>query len=69
MKEWRVDFICCGRDDGHEWYESWAEADAARNAYTTGPAVYQSGTPIHQGHERAAIVSRVQVVPPKREIE
>lgn len=48
-KRWRVDFICCGRDDGHQFFDSWKTADALRTSYVKK---------LHTNdHERSAILT------------
>lgn len=51
MADWTLRLICCGRDDGTECFDTWNEADAFRESYTTGPGVGPDG------HDRAAILT------------
>jgi hypothetical protein len=53
---WWVDFVCCGRADGQADFDSWDEADSAREAYCTGPGVDPRGCSGdgRSGHQRAA---------------
>ena len=44
---WVLQLICCGHDDGTERFQTWDQADAFRNDYTS------PGT----GHERSGILS------------
>lgn len=66
-ESWEVRFICCGRDDGNTIVNSYAEADAIREAYTSGVGVNPHGySEAHKhdgGHQRAAIVSRFSTSP------
>lgn len=52
---WRIDLICCGRDDGAMFTQTWEQADGFRESYCTGPGVSVGGS---HGHVRSAIVSR-----------
>lgn len=58
-KPWRLKLICCGRDDGTETFATREQADAFREAYTSGPSVdphgYSAAYP--NGHQRAAILT------------
>ena len=47
MKEWKLRLICCGRDDGEWFFDTWEEADRFRDSYTNA-----------YGHDRAAILER-----------
>jgi hypothetical protein len=61
---WRVSFTCCGRDGGHVVAPTWVEADAAREAYTSGAGVHPNGysAPDYEtGHRRSATVTRQPV--------
>lgn len=51
-KPWRLRLVCCGRDDGEEFFATWEEADSFRQSYTSGPGVGMGG------HDRAAILER-----------
>ena len=42
---WRVDLICCGRDEGHVVRQTWFEADEFRNSYIDA-----------EGHDRQGVV-------------
>jgi hypothetical protein len=53
---WRVRLICCGRDDGEIWRDTWEEADQFRQDYTSGAGVGDPQRPWHGGHIRAGIV-------------
>lgn len=44
---WRLDLICCGREDGHIVRETWDEADEFRKSYIDAG-----------GHDRQAILVR-----------
>lgn len=44
-KMWRLRLVCCGRDDGIEYFETWKQADEFREAYCDAG-----------GHDRAAIL-------------
>ena len=59
-KPWRLDFICCGREDGHKTFATYEEADAFRDGYTSGPGVDHRGygTTEPSGHQRAAILTQ-----------
>ena len=60
LKRWRVRLICCGRDDGIMSFDTYEEAEAFRETYTSGPGVHTLGysAPEHSsGHRRAAIIS------------
>lgn len=57
--EWLVRLICCGRDDGSQVVRTWDEANAFREAYTSGVGVKGPDWPWAGGHERSAIVSRL----------
>ena len=52
-KPWRLALICCGRDDGVEWFATYEEADAFRESYTSGPGVDEPG-----GHDRSTILDK-----------
>jgi hypothetical protein len=57
---WRVRLICCGRDDGDIFRETWKEADEFRNSYTSGPGVrHFDGRAWRDGHDRAGIIERI----------
>jgi hypothetical protein len=51
-----VRLTCCGRDDGKHGPCSWAEADAFRESYLSGPGVKDPEHPGRGGHERSAII-------------
>lgn len=48
-KPWRLRLICCGREDGFEYFNSWTEADAFRLSYCAA-----------DGHDRQAVLSRTE---------
>ncbi len=56
---WKLRMVCCGRDDGTMYFETWEEADSFRESYIKGQAVdphgYSGSGP---GHQRAAVLSR-----------
>lgn len=56
---WRVRLICCGRNDGDIFRDTWEEADQFRQAYTSGPGVAAPGQLRHGGHVRAGIIERI----------
>ena len=56
---WRVRLICCGRDDGDVFRDTWGEADEFRQAYISGPGVYDPRKPHIGGCRRAGIIERV----------
>ena len=64
---WEVRFICCGRDDGNTIVNSYTEADAIRESYTSGVGVNPHGySEAHKhdgGHQRVAVVSRFSTSP------
>lgn len=45
-----AELICCGRDDGYYGPVPWAEADAFREAYCSGPGTGRGG------HDRIGIL-------------
>lgn len=49
-KRWRLRLICCGHDDGTETFDTWDQADAFRESYTSGEGVGDGG------HDRAAVI-------------
>lgn len=53
---WLVELSCCGRDDGNLLAETWAEADAFREAYTSGEGARPYGRSDLSGHERAGVI-------------
>jgi len=58
-KPWAVRLICCGRDDGVERFTTWEDANAFREAYTSGAAVHPQGYSASEhspGHKRAGII-------------
>jgi hypothetical protein len=55
---WRVRLICCGRDAGDIFRDTWEEADEFRQAYTSGAGVRGPDWPLG-GHDRAGIIERV----------
>jgi len=60
LKRWRVWLICCERDDGVYLAETWDEAEAFREAYTSGYAVDQHGySGTEWGHKRAGVIERI----------
>ena len=60
-KRWKARKICCGRDCGYEVFDTWEQADAFRDAYTSGYAVAPHGysDTEHWGHKRAVIIERM----------
>lgn len=56
---WRLRLICCGRDDGDIFRDTWDEADQFRQAYTSGPGVAAPGQLHIGGHVRAGIIERI----------
>lgn len=61
VKTWLCRLVCCGRDDGVVECESWEQADAFREAYTSGVGVALHGysAPTYEsGHRRAVIVTQ-----------
>lgn len=52
--KWRVLLTCCGRENGHEDFATWADADALRESYLSGPGVAPEG-----GHVRSAIIQGI----------
>lgn len=52
---WRVDLICCDREDGHIVRGSWSEANQFRLDYCSGYAVSPYGND-GPGHKRAGIL-------------
>ena len=61
VKMWLCRLVCCGRDDGVVECESWEQADAFREAYTSGVGVALHGysAPLYEsGHRRAVIVTQ-----------
>lgn len=57
---WRLTLTCCGRDAGAEFFETWDEADAFRESFTSGVAVHPNGysAPDHaDGHRRSGVIS------------
>lgn len=58
---WQLRFICCGRDEGTQTFDTWDEADAFRESYTSGVGVDGHGYSGDgwKGHQRAAILSAV----------
>ena len=61
VKTWLCRLVCCGRDDGVVECESWEQADAFREAYTSGVGVALHGysAPLYEsGHRRAVIVTQ-----------
>ena len=64
---WICRLVCCGHDDGTVRCESWKQADALREAYTSGVGVAPHGysAPASEGgHRRAVIVMRETQVEP-----
>ena len=64
VKMWLCRLVCCGRDDGVVECESWEQADAFREAYTSGVGVALHGysAPAYEsGHRRAVIVTQEMV--------
>lgn len=51
-----VRLTCCGRDDGRYLAETWQEADKFREAYLSGPGVFDPKYPERGGHNRSAII-------------
>lgn len=54
-KAWLVTLTCCGRADGVFAADSWEEAQAFREAYTSGPGV-SGGHVGDTGHDRSAVI-------------
>jgi hypothetical protein len=55
-----VRLICCGRDAGDIFRDTWAEADEFRDSFTSGAGVrYFDGSRWHEGHDRAGIVEQI----------
>ena len=54
---WRVRLICCGRDDGDIFRDTWEEADQFRQGFTSGSGVAAPG--LLGGHVRAGIIERI----------
>jgi hypothetical protein len=48
-QRWRLDLICCGREDGHVVRETWTEAEEFRRSYVCDPTD-------NWPHERRAIL-------------
>lgn len=62
-QKWRLDYSCCGREDGFQIFNTHEEAEEHRESYTTGHAVHPSGYSAKEhepGHRRCAIISREQ---------
>lgn len=49
---WRLELICCGRENGHVARETWIEADEFRKDYIG------RDEPKGYDHERSAILTR-----------
>lgn len=60
---WKLRFICCGREDGTERFETWEEADAFRRSYTSGSGIANPAELWKGGHDRAAIISLAEKGP------
>jgi hypothetical protein len=56
---WRLRLICCGRDAGDLFRNTWQEADDFRNSYTSGAGVGDPQRPWDGGHIRAGIIERI----------
>ena len=59
MKEtnrFAVRLTCCGVDDGRHGPIDWAAADTFRDAYLTGPGVFDPEHPERGGHARSAVI-------------
>jgi len=56
---WRVRLICCGRDDGDIFRDTWDEADEFRQQYTSGAGVRHFDRIWHDGHDRAGIIEAI----------
>ena len=56
-KPWVLHLICCERDDGLQYCDTWDEADRFRRDYMSGPGISTTGR-IGDGHVRSAILSR-----------
>jgi hypothetical protein len=54
-KPWLVTLTCCGRADGVFAADSWEEAQAFREAYTSGPGI-SGGHVGDSGHARSAVI-------------
>ncbi len=61
-RPWIVTLTCCGREDGIFRAATWAEAEAFRESYTSGPGVnphgYSGGSA--SGHQRSAVISKAE---------
>jgi hypothetical protein len=61
--KWTVALTCCGYDDGTFTANTYEEADAFREAYTSGPGVSPHGYSTESyvtGHRRSGVVSRAE---------
>lgn len=59
---WTVKLTCCGRDDGEFHADTWEEADAFRESYTSGAGVAEHGYSAHAsepGHRRSGVIERL----------
>jgi len=57
---WRVRLICCGRDAGDIFRDTWEEADQFRQSYTSGGGVrHFNGRYWVDGHDRAGIIEAI----------
>ena len=61
-KRWKAKAICCNFDEQTYYFDTWAEADAFREQFTSGPHVDLRGFSGdgHNGHRRAVIVEEAQ---------
>lgn len=56
---WRINFSCCGRDDGFLLARTWEEAERFRDSYTSGPGVEEHGySGPGPGHQRSGVIVR-----------
>lgn len=58
--KWKALAICCGYREGEYEFATWAEADAFRESYISGPAVHPNGYSAGKydpGHKRAVVIS------------
>ena len=56
---WRVRLICCGRDAGDIFRDTWEEADQFRQDFISGTGVGNPRKPWLGGHIRAGILERI----------
>ena len=55
VKTWLVQLTCCDRADGVFAADSWEEAQAFRESYTSGPGI-KGGHIGDTGHDRSAVI-------------